>query len=346
MIEGYPNARKRHCETGVFVSMMEYLGYEISEPMVFGIGSGLYFLYTPYLKMQNTIYPIFRAWPVSVVQKASHRLQLPYHERRFRFNPEKAVTELDALLEKGIPVGVVVNVFGLQYFNVSGGGIDFNGHILSVLGKEGDTYTVADTDSRLTSDDYISLDAATMQKIRFAPGVAAPHGQMFYFDPLPGNFGETVDLRQAVVKGLKQTCHNMLGIPFRYFGAKGIHYFADDLRKWELKYDHRQICYRLLWYYRVIERAGTGGAGYRYLYADFLKEAAPLFQNVEMEACATKMAEIAEMWRRFSLDCRRYLKKDEVTLNKMADLLDEISARECAVFHRIKEEIPKLKTKS
>lgn len=45
MIENYPNVRRRHCETGAFVSMMEFLGYKISEPMTFGIGSGLYFLY-------------------------------------------------------------------------------------------------------------------------------------------------------------------------------------------------------------------------------------------------------------------------------------------------------------
>ena len=236
MIEGYPNSRRRHCETGAFVNMMEYLGYEISEPMAFGIGSGLYFLYTPFLKMQNTIYPIFRSWPVSVIHNAVKRLHLPFYEKRFRNHPEKAAAELDALVAKGIPVGVVVNVNGLQYFNVSGGGIDFNGHILSVLGKEDGKYTVADTDSRLLTNDYITLDEATMQTIRFASGIAAPHGQMFYFDPLPKNFSQTVDLKQAVLAGLKETCHNMLGIPFRYFGWKGIHYFATDMRQWEKKF--------------------------------------------------------------------------------------------------------------
>ena len=341
MIEGYPNTRKRHCETGSFVSMMEYYGFELSEPMAFGIGSGLYFLYTPFLKMENTIYPIFRSWPVTVVEKAAKRLHLPYHEKRFRNHPEKATMELDALVAKGIPVGVVVNVKGLKYFNMTGNEINFNGHILTVLGKEGSNYTVADTDSRLTSDETITMDQSVLENIRFATGVAAPHGHMFYFDPLPKDFSMQVNLKQAVIAGIKETCHNMLHIPFPYFGTKGMHYFANDVRKWEQKYDHRQICIRLLWYYRVIERAGTGGAGYRFLYADFLSEVATLFENPEMNEFASMMGKTAELWRQFSLDCRRYLRKDEISLNEMAEKLDEISESEKEVFKRIKKEFLK-----
>lgn len=339
MIEGYPNTRRLHCETGAFVSMMKHFGYEISEPMAFGIGSGLYFLYTPLLKLQNTIYPIFRSWPVSIVQNVSRRLQLPYHEKKFKGHPEKAKAELETLIGEGVPVGVVVNVKGLPYFNVSGGGIDFNGHIITVISKEGDNYIVADTDSRLTTNDFIKVDETTLEKIRFAQGLAAPHGQMFHFDPIPEGFAATVDLKQAILAGLKDTCHNMLQIPFRYFGWKGIGYFADDMRKWERKYDNRQICYRLLWYYRVIERAGTGGAGYRYIYAEFLKEAAPLVQSTVLDECASMMTDVAEQWRRFSLDCRRYLRKDEVSLNEIADQLDAISACEHEIFKRIRKEI-------
>ena len=318
---------------------MEYFGFEISEPMAFGIGSGLYFLYTPFLKMQNTIYPIFRSWPVTVVQKAAKRLHLPYHEKRFRNHPEKATDELDSLIAKGTPVGVVVNVKGMKYFNMTGNETNFNGHILTVLGKEDSIYTVADTDNRWTTDDLITMEQSVLEDIRFAPGVAAPHGQMFYFDPLPKDFDKQVDFKQAVIAGLKETCHNMLCIPFPYFGTKGMRYFANDMRKWEQKYDHRQICYRLLWYYRVIERAGTGGAGYRYIYADFLSEAAALFESNTMSECASMMKKVAEQWRQFSLDCRRYLRKDEITLNEMADTLENISAQEHDVFKKIKKEI-------
>ena len=37
-----------HCENGVVSNLMKYNGFEISEPMVFGIGGGLIFLYTTY----------------------------------------------------------------------------------------------------------------------------------------------------------------------------------------------------------------------------------------------------------------------------------------------------------
>jgi hypothetical protein len=63
-----------------------------------------------------------------------------------------------------------------------------------------------------------------------------------------------------------------------------------------------------------------------------------------MDDCAKMMMSDAEQWRQFSLDCRRYLKKDEVTLNEMADMLEGISADEHKIFLKIKEEFLNDKT--
>ena len=349
MIENFPNPRRMHCETGVLVNMMEYYGVKISEPMAFGIGGGMFFIYFPLMKspdIQNATPVIMRSRATEIIRHFSKRMNLGYHELTFGNNRVKAEQELDKLVAQGVPVGVVVNILNLKYLNDLGFHHNFNGHHLTVVGKEGDQYIVADTDQHLLNDDYVTIPKATMSSARFMSGIAPPHGRMFYFDKLPSDYASKLDMKSAIMAGLMESCKNMLSIPMPWFGCKGIHFLAKDLRKWEKKYSEKKIDYLLYEYYSLIEQAGTGGAGYRYIYADFLKEVAPLFQNVEMEACATKMAEIAEMWRRFSLDCRRYLKKDEITLDEMADLLDEISAREYTVFNRIKKEIPKMKTKS
>lgn len=336
MIHNFPNKRNRHCETGVFVNMLKYYGQEINESLVFGIGSGLHFIYSPFYKVQNTIYPILRVRPTDVVRKASDRLNIAYHEMSFGNNVEKASRALDELLEKDIPVGLVVNVKELEYFNVAGGGIDFNGHIFSALGKEGDNYIIADTDNRLPNDDYILLDEKILRRIRFSPGFSAPHGKLFYIEPLKNYSLSTESLKDATIKGISETCNRMLRIPVWFVGAKGFYYFAKDLRKWESKYNQREISMRFMWYYKLIERAGTGGAGYRFIYADFLREVAALLQNETIESAALKMSEDAELWRNFTLYCRRYLKKDSgISINEIADIVDSIGDMENVIFRQL-----------
>ena len=348
MINNYPNHRRLHCETGAFVSMMEYYGLEMSEAMAFGIGSGLYFLFTPYIKIMGMTYPIFRSLPLSIIRDASKRLGLNYHELKFGKDVEKATSTLDALVEKQIPVGVSVDAGGLDYFERLGqfnttvqGGLHMNGHIICVIGKEGSKYCIANTDFRLPNDDYVTLEESTMREIRFAPGFVSPHGLLFYFDGMTKDLLAPEKLKTAIVAGLKRSVHNILGIPFRYFGPKGIHYFANDFKTWEQKYPEKRVDYLVLWLYRFIERAGTGGAAYRYLYADFLKEAAELFQSEVLSDCQTIMRQAADGWRQFSIDCNQYIKREGVTLNEMADILEEISQYEKTAFTKIKKEFLK-----
>lgn len=348
MIENFPNERRLHCETGAFVSMMEYYGLEMSEAMAFGIGSGLYFLYTPYIKIMGMTYPIFRSLPLSIIRNVSKRLRLDYHELKFGKDVDKATSALDALVEKQIPVGISVDAGGLNYFERLGqfnttvqGGLHLNGHIICVVGKEGSKYYIADSDFRLPNDNYVTLEESTMREIRFAPGFATPHGLLFYFDGMTKDLLAPEKLKPAIVAGLKKTVHDILGIPFRYFGPKGIHYFANDLKTWEQKYPQKRVDYLVLWLYRFIERAGTGGAAYRFMYADFLKESAELFQSEVLNDSQAFIRQAADGWRQFSINCNNYIKREGITLNEMADILEEISNYEKTAFTKIKKEFLK-----
>ena len=336
MIENYPNERRMHCETGVLVNMLEYYGYNISEPMAFGIGGGMYFLYFPWMKLYGFVLPVLRSKPTNIMRHFTKRMNIGYHEKSYGNNREKAKQELDELVAKDVPVGLRVNLVGLKYLNDIGFELDYNGHHIAVIGKEGRDYIIADIDEKLPNDDLVTLDETRMSLVRFRGGIAAPHGCMFYIDPLPANYAKTVDLKPAIIEGLKETCRNMIGIPMPWFGSKGIHFMANDLRKWERKHKQDLIDLSLLWYYRLIEQSGTGGSGYRYIYADFLKEAAPMFQNEVLDESSTIMRKAADNWRRFTVNCNRYLNKSGVTLNEMADIVDEASVCEKQAFEKIK----------
>ena len=342
VIENYPNQRKRHCETGTLLNMLKYYGYEdMSETMAFGLGSGFNFVYSPFLRMRGMKLPMFRIRPGLIAANFCERMHIGYHAMEFGHRVDKSMRALDALVEKRIPVGAVVNVAQLHYFTPVVNESNFNGHVLTVIGKEGSTYTIADTDSRLSNDDYVFLEEDIMRKSRFASGLAAPRGKMFYIDPLPAGFGKNLDLRPAIVKGLQETCHRMLRVPLAFYGWTGLHYFAVSLKRWKWWFSEKLIGFVLVWIYRLIETAGTGGAGYRYIYADFLREAAGLFGDHVLADCAKLMGDDADTWRQFSLDCRRYMKSDTITLKEMAELLEAIGQQERRIFTKIDEEFLK-----
>ena len=340
MIENYPNGRRHHCESGTLVNMMEYYGYKISEPMAFGIGSGIYLMYFPLLRLKESTLLVMRSRPSCIIRHFAKRMNVGYHEMTFGNDSLKAEKALDELVAKGIPVGVRANILGLKYLNDLGFDLDYNGHQMTVIGKEGTQYIVSDTEP-LLPDEYFKVDEAIMRSIRFRPGIAAPHGCMFYFDPLPADYAEKVDVRAATVKGLKEACQNMVSIPMPWFGYKGIHFFANDLRKWPKKYTEEKIDFVLLHYYRLIEQAGTGGAGYRFIYADFLKEAATLFQSAALDESAGLMRKAADTWRVFTVDCNRHINKAGITLNEMADVVDDIGDLEHDTFANIKKKFLK-----
>lgn len=341
MIENYPNERRMHCETGVLVNMLEYYGYNISEPMTFGIGGGMYFLYFPWMKLYGFVLPVLRSKPTNILRHFAPRMHLGYHEKSYGNDKERAAKELDELVAKGVPVGLVVNLIGLKYLNDIGFELDYNGHHIVVVGKEGTQYIIADMDEKLPDDSYVTLDEVRMPLVRFRDGISAPHGRMFYIDPLPANYAETVDLKSAIIEGLKEACRNMLSIPMPWFGSKGIHFMANDMRKWEKKHDQELIDLTLLWYYRLIEQAGTGGSGYRYIFADFLKESAEIFQSEVLADSSDIMRKAADCWRAFTVDCNRYLNKTGVTLNEMADIIDEAGNNEYKAFKKLKNDFLK-----
>lgn len=337
MISNFPNNRRLHCETGCFVNILKYYGVDITEELVFGIGGGIYFLYTPLLKLEGVPLPVWRAKPGHLFRKAPKRLGLSVHEMAFGNDMDKAMSTLAELVDRDIPVTVIANILYLPHLEpYLVDRFNFNGHHMVVIGREGDRYTVADSDMKLPNDDYVYIDDADLRITRFMPGKPQAHGRLLYFDQPDPDIFKDYDFRPACVKGLKEACFNMFNIPFPYFGPKGIHYMAKHLRHWEEKYTPKQIDRALYNYYRMSEQAGTGGSGYRYIYARFLSQCGEMFQSEVLSDSAESLNKAAEAWRTFSLHILHYRKKMDATLEDMSDALEEASQYEYETFHNIK----------
>jgi hypothetical protein len=328
----FEHKQSAHCENGVVSNLMRFYGMEISEPMVFGIGSGLFFSHMPFLKVNGIPVTSFRPLPGVIFKRISKRLGIKFDKRKYS-SPEKAMKELDANLENGIPTGMLVGVYHLTYFP-DPYRFHFNAHNLVVYGKMEDRYFISDP----IMEEYKTLSSNELKRVRYAKGTFAPNGHMYWVKQVPGK----ANLEEAIIKGIKQTCKDMLTIPIPMFGVKGIRFLSKKLRKYPTKLGARKAASYTGQIVRAQEEIGTGGAGFRYMYGAFLQEAAGVLNNPGLKDLSYEISKIGDKWRDFAVITGRIVKnrnKADESYEAAADLLLEIADMEEDFFKKLKKSI-------
>ncbi len=325
----YTHRQAGHCESGATSNLLNYYGINMSEPMAFGIGNGLYFSYIPFLKVQFAPMISFRNLPNTVFHRSMKYLGIEATViKKFR-DPKEAMVALDRNLEKGIPTGMQVGVFNLTFFPPEYR-MHYNMHNLVCYGKEGDLYhisdTVMETAQVLTYEDLL--------RVRYAKGVFAPEGKMYWIDKIPNE----LDIKSAVSMGIKKTVYEMIKIPFPLIGVKGLKWMGRDLRKWPKKHGVDKASFYLGQVLRMAEDFGTGGAGFRFIYGDFLKEAGEKFNHTELLEASQMMGKTANKWREFTYIGARNCKnrsKPEEDYGMLGDMMHEIAGMEEQVYKKL-----------
>jgi hypothetical protein len=70
----------------------------------------------------------------------------------------------------------------------------------------------------------------------------------------------------------------------------------------------------------LLEDQGTGGAGFRFMYATFLQQAAGLLGKPEWSELSKEMMEIGDGWREISLFAARIGKNRELGTDRLKEL--------------------------
>ena len=115
MQTNFTHHQSAHCENGVASNLLKFHGINISEPMVFGIGSGLFYFYLPILKVNHAPAISYRPMPGSIFNKAAKRLGIKVKRVKFSNNLQ-AQKALEENLNNNIPTGLQVGVYNLTYF--------------------------------------------------------------------------------------------------------------------------------------------------------------------------------------------------------------------------------------
>lgn len=325
----YTHYQGGHCESGSVSSIVKNYGFDLSEPMAFGISSNIGFVYLPFVKIWGRPLIAWRMLPQSIIKGVQKRLGIRFCIKTYD-NEQEAMDELDRLLDEGKPVGIQGSVAYLKYF-LGDFRIPFNGHMTIVTGREGEEYLINDP----LWDHTTKVQRDDLQKARFAKGPNAPKGFMFYPLELP----ETVDYKKAIKKAVKHVPFMMLQPMFPYYGVLGIKTFARMIKRLQ-KSQNKKIIRGLMNHIVLFqEEVGTGGGGFRYMYAAFLREAYDLLKIPELLEASKKFVAIGDKWRLAASSCGKFIqgKTDEVDLEKTAQLYRQCAQEEKEAYLLLKK---------
>jgi len=332
MTKEFSHRHSAHCETGTVSALLRNNGLDLSEPMVFGIGGGVFFVHLPFLKLGGIQLTGYRGLPGSIIKHSCRNLGIKVRTMRFR-SPEEGMAELDRRLALGEAVGLRTSGFWLPYFPQSMR-FQFNAHHLVVFGKEGGDYLISDPVFEYT----VRCPADDLRRARFAKGLFAPKGFLFYLEGVP----QSPDMKKAVISGIKYTCKQMLGIPLPFMGVRGIRYLSGKMKAWPDKYGLEKAAFCLGSLVRMQEEIGTGGAGFRFMYTAFLQEAAVITGLSAVGEAAEMMSETGDKWREFAVIgakvCKGVLTGREV-YSELSTLVVDCADREERVFRLLREAV-------
>ncbi len=324
----FKHIQAAHCENGVTVNLLRHMGVDkITEPLAFGIGSGLFFIYIPLLKVNNGPAFSYRTMPGMIFKRTCSSLGIPVVRKKFS-SPDKAQKALDQCLQNNQPAGCQVGVYFLPYFPKEYR-FHFNAHNLVVFGKQGDNYLVSDPVMETTN----TLTSYELQRVRFAKGPLAPRGQLYY----PQSTRQVTDemMRKAIVSGIKRNIRDMLRIPGPIAGVSGIRYTAKKIIKWRDKLGVKTAGLYLAQLVRMQEEIGTGGGGFRFIYAAFLQQAHAYVKNDELLKISEQFTKSGDVWRSSAVQAAGIFKgriTAQSDFNDMAGYLYQVADIEKEAF--------------
>jgi len=320
-----------HCESGAVSSLITNAGLPISEAMCFGLASALTFGYFPFVKINSLPLISYRMPPRFILRGVTKSIGVEFDIRSFKNNPQKASAQLDEVLSHGGVAGVQTSVFYLPYFPKDMQ-FHFNAHNLVVFKKEDDTYFVSDP-----VFDYVNtIKEGDLLRARFAKGALAPNGAMYTLKSLPSH----IDFEKAIKKSVSKVVFMMLKTPLPIIGVWGMKTMAKKLAsletttKDEMKYTRLFISQLI----RMQEEIGTGGGGFRFMYASFLQESGDMINQPILSTASQMMSEAGDKLRYFALTGAKMIKgREELDVSRLSGIFYDCAKCEEEVYKRLKD---------
>lgn len=305
----------QHCETTATGTLLNQLGINLSEPMLFGLGEGLSFLFW---NMKSMDFPFLggRIKPDVLTHNIVKNLGLKLILNETA-SQTKAWNQVKSLIDKGQTVGLKLDCFHLDYFKVP---FHFAAHYVAIYGYDETTAYLVDTGQQ---GGRVRTSLESLAKARAEKGPMSSKNLYYTID----SNGKSFNPEQAILLAIRNNANDYLDPPISNVSYRGILKTSSEIIKWFKR--SKNINSDFSTTAMLMEKAGTGGALFRNLYRDFLKESAELISTANLKSAYKSFVDIAQLWKRVS----GLFEETAATLNiehiyKASDILKEISVKE------------------
>lgn len=308
-----------HCETTATGNLLRQLGIELTEPLMFGLGEGLGFIFWN-MKLMDFPFIGGRVKQFALTKSLAKNLNLSL-EVKETTSIKKAWRNVENSIKEGVEVGLQLDSYYLDYFDVK---IHFAGHFVALYGYDEKFAHLVDTKP---NGGRVQTSLKSLELARSEKGPMSSKNLMY---TLQKN-GSELNLADAICSAILNNVSDYLNPPINNIGYKGILKTSFELKKWFKKSTdiENEFCTTAM----LMEKAGTGGALFRNLYRDFLNEAYTITNLEPINIAYHKFVDIAELWTKVAYLIEKAGRtKDENLVNQASEILVELSEKELSAM--------------
>ncbi|MDW7655767.1 MAG: BtrH N-terminal domain-containing protein [Bacillota bacterium] len=312
VIKDFKEYKGQHCESTATGCLLKHAGIEMSEPMMLGLGESFGFIYWK-MSIMNLPFIGGRSKPFDLTRILCRNLNITLDARETE-SKKKAWSNITEFVDQNIPVALQLDCYHLEHFKRS---FHFAGHFVCIYGYNNTYAYIVDTGSTYKTA------LANLENARFEKGPMAAKARSWTLqvnEKLP-------DFKNVIPIAVKKVATEFLNPPLKCFGYKGIHKLGSEIVKWiEMTSNPEEDIIGMA---EIMEKGGTGGALFRNLYRDFLKECLlhlPHNQNIERayelyKVAASNWTQIAALIYKAGNTCERvHLEKASILCNETAEV--------------------------
>jgi hypothetical protein len=272
----------QHCEITATGTLLRHLDIELSEPMLFGLGEGLGFIFWN-MKTMNFPFIGGRVKPDALTKNIARNLNLELTVKETS-SQQKAWEDVKKLIDQQQVVGLKLDCYHLEYFSKP---FHFAGHYAALYGYDTNKAYLVDTKQQGGKTE------TSLKNLALARAEKGPMASKNLYYTLHKT-DKTFDLKKAIVTAIRNNAKDYLNPPITNIGYKGILKTSSEISKWfktskDIEGDFKTTA-------MLMEKAGTGGALFRNLYRDFLKESYNILELDKLKIGYEAFEEIAVLW--------------------------------------------------
>ncbi|MEU0191336.1 BtrH N-terminal domain-containing protein [Streptomyces afghaniensis] len=281
-VKGIDPRGTQHCETSALGVLLRHQGLDLSEPMLFGLGAGLSFIYWD---SKNMDFPFLggRVKPFELTRNLAAGLGLELVVRETG-SARKAWENVATAIDAGRPVGLQLDSYHLDYFTSK---VHFGGHVVALYGYDEHDAHLVDTDQQ---GGAVSTSLSSLARARAARGPMTARHRSFTLTAV----GKVPSPESRIIPAITECAEAFLDPPIANLGHRGIEKAGKLVPGWLRRTDapRRDLPQAAL----LMEKAGTGGALFRNLYRDFLAECTQMVDSGHLRTGHRLYSEAAGLW--------------------------------------------------